>query len=129
VLVGQVHSTAVDLLRASGMHLDEAAGELDGAVRAASGCDWGRPGRPRGHRGVNSEPQMISIPGREGGVRSLTRAWVRFTRLPESPRGASRGGPAPGGSGKRMAIQYKRLGTRRRELSWISVPKTSRRSP
>jgi uncharacterized membrane protein YgaE (UPF0421/DUF939 family) len=37
VLVGQVRSTAVDLLRASGMHLDEAAGELDGAVRAASG--------------------------------------------------------------------------------------------
>lgn len=36
VLVGQVRSTAVDLLRASGMHLDEAAGELDGAVRAAS---------------------------------------------------------------------------------------------
>jgi uncharacterized membrane protein YgaE (UPF0421/DUF939 family) len=39
VLVGQVRSTAVDLLRASGMHLDEAAGELDGAVRAASGSD------------------------------------------------------------------------------------------
>lgn len=36
VLVGQVRSTAVDLLRASGMHLDEAAGELDGAVRSAS---------------------------------------------------------------------------------------------
>ncbi|MDX6380308.1 MAG: hypothetical protein QOI57_1332 [Rubrobacteraceae bacterium] len=36
VLVGQVRSTAVDLLRASGMHLDEAAGELDGAVRDAS---------------------------------------------------------------------------------------------
>lgn len=36
VLVGQVRSTAVDLLRASGMHLDEAAGELDGAVREAS---------------------------------------------------------------------------------------------
>lgn len=36
VLVGQVRSTAVDLLRASGMHLDEAAGELDGAVRNAS---------------------------------------------------------------------------------------------
>ena len=36
VLVGQVRSTAVDLLRASGMHLDEAAGELDGAVRHAS---------------------------------------------------------------------------------------------
>ena len=33
VLVGQVRSTAVDLLRASGLHLDEAAGELDGAVR------------------------------------------------------------------------------------------------
>lgn len=30
-------ATAVDLLRASGMHLDEAAGVLDGAVRAASG--------------------------------------------------------------------------------------------
>jgi 23S rRNA U2552 (ribose-2'-O)-methylase RlmE/FtsJ len=28
-------STAVDLLRAPGMHLDEAAGELDGAVRNA----------------------------------------------------------------------------------------------
>ena len=36
VLVGQVRSTGVDLLRASGMHLDEVAGELDGAVRAAS---------------------------------------------------------------------------------------------
>ena len=36
MLVGQVRSTALDLLRASGMHLDEAAGELDGAVRAAS---------------------------------------------------------------------------------------------
>ena len=36
VLVGQVRSTAVDLLRASGTHLDEAAGELDGAVREAS---------------------------------------------------------------------------------------------
>ena len=36
VLVGQVRSTAVDLLWASGMHLDEAAGELDGAVRNAS---------------------------------------------------------------------------------------------
>ena len=36
VLVGQVRSTAVDLLRASGMHLDEAAGELDGAVRDVS---------------------------------------------------------------------------------------------
>jgi hypothetical protein len=36
VLVGQVRSTAVDLLRASGMHLDEAAGELDGAVRNTS---------------------------------------------------------------------------------------------
>ncbi|MBA2527400.1 MAG: hypothetical protein H0V18_16710, partial [Pyrinomonadaceae bacterium] len=36
VLVGQVRSTAVDLLRASGMHLDEANGELDGAVRVAS---------------------------------------------------------------------------------------------
>ena len=36
VLVGQLRSTAVDLLRASGMHLDEAAGELDGAVRNAS---------------------------------------------------------------------------------------------
>ena len=36
VLVGQVRSTAVDLLRASGMHLDEAAGELDGAVREVS---------------------------------------------------------------------------------------------
>ena len=36
VLVGQVRSTAVDLLRASGMHLDEASGELDGAVRDAS---------------------------------------------------------------------------------------------
>jgi len=35
VLVGQVRSTAVDLLRASGLHLDEAAGELDGAVREA----------------------------------------------------------------------------------------------
>ena len=35
VLVGQIRSTAVDLLRASGMHLDEAAGELDGAVRNA----------------------------------------------------------------------------------------------
>jgi hypothetical protein len=36
VLVGQIRSTAVDLLRASGMHLDEAAGELDGAVRGSS---------------------------------------------------------------------------------------------
>ena len=36
VLVGQIHSTAVDLLRASGMHLDEAAGEPDGAVRGSS---------------------------------------------------------------------------------------------
>lgn len=36
MLVGQVRSTAVDLLRASGIHLDEAAGELDGAVRDAS---------------------------------------------------------------------------------------------
>lgn len=36
MLVGQIRSTAVDLLRASGMHLDEAAGELDGAVRAVS---------------------------------------------------------------------------------------------
>jgi uncharacterized membrane protein YgaE (UPF0421/DUF939 family) len=33
MLVGQIRSTAVDLLRASGLHLDEAAGELDGAVR------------------------------------------------------------------------------------------------
>jgi uncharacterized membrane protein YgaE (UPF0421/DUF939 family) len=44
VLVGQVRSTAVDLLRASGMHLDEAAGELDGAVRAASGSNREHPG-------------------------------------------------------------------------------------
>ena len=36
MLVGQVRSTALDLLRASSIHLDEAAGELDGAVRAAS---------------------------------------------------------------------------------------------
>jgi hypothetical protein len=36
VVVGQIRSTAVDLLRASGMDLDEAAGELDGAVRNAS---------------------------------------------------------------------------------------------
>ena len=36
VLVGQMRPTAVDLLWASGMHLDEAAGELDGAVRSAS---------------------------------------------------------------------------------------------
>lgn len=36
MLVGQVRSTAVDLLRASGVHLDEAAGELDGAVREIS---------------------------------------------------------------------------------------------
>jgi hypothetical protein len=36
MLVGQIRSTAVDLLRASGMHLDEAAGELDGAVRDVS---------------------------------------------------------------------------------------------
>lgn len=36
MLVGQVRSTAVDLLRVSGMHLDEAAGELDGAVRDAA---------------------------------------------------------------------------------------------
>ena len=28
-------STAVDFLRASGVHLDEVAGELDGAVRNA----------------------------------------------------------------------------------------------
>jgi hypothetical protein len=28
-------STAMDFLRASGMHLDEPAGELDGAVRNA----------------------------------------------------------------------------------------------
>jgi hypothetical protein len=44
VLVGQVRSAAVDLLRASGMHLDEAAGELDGAVRAASGNQQEHPG-------------------------------------------------------------------------------------
>lgn len=36
MIVGQIRSTAVDLLRASGMHLDEAAGELDGAVRDVS---------------------------------------------------------------------------------------------
>ena len=39
VLVGQVRSTAVDLLRASGRPLGEAAGELDGAVCAASGSN------------------------------------------------------------------------------------------
>ncbi len=44
VLVRQVRSMAVDLLRASGMHLDDAAGELDGAVRAASGDHQERPG-------------------------------------------------------------------------------------
>jgi hypothetical protein len=48
VLVGQVRSTAVDLLRASGMHLDEAAGELDGAVRAASGNQQEHPGELAG---------------------------------------------------------------------------------
>jgi uncharacterized membrane protein YgaE (UPF0421/DUF939 family) len=48
VLVGQVRSTAVDLLRASGMHLDEAAGELDGAVSAASGSHREHPGRLAG---------------------------------------------------------------------------------
>lgn len=49
VLVGQIRSTAVDLLRASGMHLDEAAGELDGAVCAASG---GHPEHPGGLAGT-----------------------------------------------------------------------------
>ena len=39
VLVGQVRSTAVDLLRASGLHLDEAAGELDGAVRESEAAN------------------------------------------------------------------------------------------
>jgi hypothetical protein len=38
VLVGQARSTAVDLLRASGMPLDEAAGELDSPVRSVSEC-------------------------------------------------------------------------------------------
>jgi len=37
VLVGQVRSTAEDLLRASGMGPDEASGALDGAVRTVSG--------------------------------------------------------------------------------------------
>jgi hypothetical protein len=37
-------ATAVDLLRASGMHLDEAAGVLDGAVCAASGNHREHPG-------------------------------------------------------------------------------------
>jgi hypothetical protein len=35
---------AVDLLRASSMHLDEAAGEPDGAVRGSSSKRWGDPG-------------------------------------------------------------------------------------
>ena len=35
VLVGRMRPTAVDLLRASGMHLDEAAGEPDGTVRGS----------------------------------------------------------------------------------------------
>jgi hypothetical protein len=44
VLVDQIHSMAVDLLRASSMRLDEAAGELDGAVRGSSSKRWGDPG-------------------------------------------------------------------------------------
>jgi len=35
---------AVDLLRASSMRLDEAAGEPDGAVRGSSPKRWGDPG-------------------------------------------------------------------------------------
>ena len=35
---------AVDLLRASSMRLDEAAGEPDGAVRGSSSKRWGDPG-------------------------------------------------------------------------------------
>ena len=35
---------AVDLLRASSMRLDEAAGEPDGAVRGFSSKRWGDPG-------------------------------------------------------------------------------------
>jgi hypothetical protein len=35
---------AVDLLRASSMRLDEAAGEPDGAVRGSSSEQWGDPG-------------------------------------------------------------------------------------
>ena len=39
MLVGQIRSTAVDLLRASGMHYDKVAGELDGVVRDVSQCN------------------------------------------------------------------------------------------
>ncbi len=35
---------AVDLLRATSMRLDEAAGEPDGAVRGSSSKRWGDPG-------------------------------------------------------------------------------------
>jgi hypothetical protein len=47
MLVGQIRSTAVGLLRGSGMYLDEAAGELDGAVREAS-VRQDRSGEPTG---------------------------------------------------------------------------------
>ncbi len=43
MLVGQVRSTAVDLLRASGMDLDEAPGALEATVGDASG-QRDRPG-------------------------------------------------------------------------------------
>ncbi len=46
MLVGQVRSTAVDLLRASGMDLDEAPGALEATVGDASG-HRDRPGAPQ----------------------------------------------------------------------------------
>ena len=39
VIVGQIRSTAVDLLRGSGLSYDEAAAAVRGAVRAAEGLD------------------------------------------------------------------------------------------